>query len=188
MPARILDGTATGAAIRAELRPRVEALQARFGRPPGLGIVLAGHDPASEIYVRNKLKTAGDAGIRAELIRIAAEAPAGDVLATVAALNGRDDIDGILVQSPLPAGMGDDAETRVIDAIDPSKDVDGFTPANVGLLVQNRPCLAACTPSGVIELLDRSGIDVKGARASSSGAATSSANRWRCSCCTATRR
>ena len=165
MAARILDGTATGAAIRAELRPRVEALHARLGRPPGLGIVLAGHDPGSEIYVRNKLKTAGEAGIRAELIRVSAEAPVDEVLATVAALNGRGDIDGILVQSPLPAGMGDDAETRVIDAIDPAKDVDGFTPVNVGLLVQNRPCLAACTPSGVIELLDRSGIDVKGARA-----------------------
>jgi len=165
MPARILDGTATGAAIRAELRPRVEALQARCGRPPGLGIVLAGHDPASEIYVRNKLKTAGDAGIRAELVRVAAEAPVGDVLATVAALNARDDVDGILVQSPLPAAMGDDAETRVIDAIDPAKDVDGFTPVNVGLLVQNRPGLVACTPSGVIELLRRSGIATTGARA-----------------------
>jgi len=165
MAARILDGTATGAAIRAELRPRVEALHARLGRPPGLGIVLAGHDPGSEIYVRNKLKTAGEAGIRAELIRVSAEAPVDEVLATVAALNGRGDIDGILVQSPLPAGMGDDAETRVIDAIDPAKDVDGFTPVNVGLLVQNRPCLAACTPSGVIELLDRSSIAIKGARA-----------------------
>jgi methylenetetrahydrofolate dehydrogenase (NADP+)/methenyltetrahydrofolate cyclohydrolase len=165
MAARILDGTATGAAIRAELGPRVASIQARAGRPPGLGIVLAGHDPASEIYVRNKLKTAGEAGIRAELIRVAAEAPVGEVLATVAALNGRDDIDGILVQSPLPPGMGDDAETRVLDAIDPAKDVDGFTPANVGLLVQNRPCLTACTPSGVIELLERSGIPISGARA-----------------------
>jgi methylenetetrahydrofolate dehydrogenase (NADP+)/methenyltetrahydrofolate cyclohydrolase len=165
MAARILDGTATGAAIRGELKPRVEALQARFGRAPGLGIVLAGHDPASEIYVRNKLKAAGEAGIRAELVRIAAEAPVGDVLATVAALNRRDDIDAVLVQSPLPAAMGDDAETRVIDAIDPAKDVDGFTPVNVGLLVQHRPCLTACTPSGVIELLDRSGIEIAGRRA-----------------------
>ena len=165
MTARMLDGTATGAAIRAELKPRVEALHARFGRPPGLGIVLAGHDPGSEIYVRNKLRTAGDAGIRAELIRVAAEAPVDEVLAIVAALNARDDVDGILVQSPLPAGMGDDAETRVIDAIDPAKDVDGFTPVNAGLLVQNRPGLVACTPSGVIELLDRSGIAIKGARA-----------------------
>jgi methylenetetrahydrofolate dehydrogenase (NADP+) / methenyltetrahydrofolate cyclohydrolase len=138
MAARMLDGTATGAAIRAELKPRIDALHARFGRPPGLGIVLAGHDPGSEIYVRNKLRTAGDAGIRAELIRVAAEAPVDEVLATVAALN---------------------------DAIDPAKDVDGFTPVNVGLLVQNRPGLVACTPSGVIELLGRSGIEITGARA-----------------------
>ncbi|MFO7694276.1 MAG: bifunctional 5,10-methylenetetrahydrofolate dehydrogenase/5,10-methenyltetrahydrofolate cyclohydrolase [Vicinamibacterales bacterium] len=165
MPARILDGTAVGGAIRAELEPRVAALKARLGRPPGLGIVLAGQDPASEIYVRNKLKTAGASGIHAELVRIAAESPVGAVLAAVADLNARGDIDGVLVQSPLPAGMGDDAETRVIDAIDPDKDVDGFTPANVGLLVQNRPCLTACTPSGVIELLDRAGIAIKGARA-----------------------
>ena len=165
MAARILDGTAASAAIRAELKPRVDLLRSRFGRTPGLGIVLAGNDPPSEIYVRNKLKTAGEAGIRAELIRVAAEAPVDDVLAAVAALNARDDVDGVLVQSPLPAAMGDDAETRVIDAIDPAKDVDGFTPANVGLLVQNRPCLAACTPSGVIELLDREGIRISGARA-----------------------
>jgi len=98
MPARILDGTAAGAAIRAELGPRVAALTASLGRPPGLGIVLAGSDPASEIYVRNKLKTAGESGIRAELIRVAADAPVTDVLATVAALNGRDDMDGILAQ------------------------------------------------------------------------------------------
>src|SRR5512137_2393296 len=108
MAARILDGTATGAAIRAELKPRVDALHARFVRPPGLGIVLAGHDPGSEIYVRNKLRTAGDAGIRAELIRVAAEAPVDEVLATVAALNARSEIDGVLVQSPLPAAMGED--------------------------------------------------------------------------------
>lgn len=165
MAARILDGTATAAAIRGELKPRAIDLQARFGRAPGLGVVLAGHDPASEIYVRHKLKAAGEAGIRAELIRVPAEASVGEVLSAVEALNGRDDVDGILVQSPLPAGMGEDAETRVIDAIDPAKDVDGFTAANVGLLVQNRPGLVACTPSGVLELLDREGIRLPGARA-----------------------
>ena len=165
MAARILDGTAVAAAIRGELKPRIAILQERCGRTPGLGIVLAGHDPASEIYVRNKLRTAGEAGIRAELIRVSAEADLSEVLATVIALNGRDDIDGVLVQSPLPRGMGDDGETRVIDTIDPAKDVDGFTPANIGLLVQNRPCLVACTPSGVVELLEREGIAFAGARA-----------------------
>jgi methylenetetrahydrofolate dehydrogenase (NADP+)/methenyltetrahydrofolate cyclohydrolase len=165
MAARILDGTATASAIRGELKPRIQAFIDRTGRAPALGIVLAGHDPGSEIYVRNKLKTAADAGIRAELIRIASEAPFGEVLATVATLNRRDDVDGVLVQSPLPAAMGDDAETRVLDAIDPAKDVDGFTPVNVGLLVQNRPGLVACTPAGVMELLAREGIGIQGRRA-----------------------
>ena len=165
MAARLLSGTATAQAIREELKPRVEAFTGRAGRPPSLGIVLAGHDPGSEIYVRNKLKTAGEAGLRAELFRIDAAAPVADVLATVAALNARSDVDGILVQSPLPEGMGADAETRVLDAIDPAKDVDGFTPVNVGRLVQNRPGLVACTPAGVMDLLAREGIAIQGARA-----------------------
>ena len=165
MAARLLDGTLVGAAIREELKPRVEAFRARTGRPPGLGIILAGNDPASEIYVRNKLKTAGDSGIHAELIRVPSDGHVDDVLAMVTSLNRRDEIDGVLVQSPLPAGMGADAEERVIDTIAPEKDVDGFTPFNVGRLVQNRPGLVACTPAGVIEMLERSGIGVAGTRA-----------------------
>lgn len=165
MPARILDGAATAAAIRQELAPKAAAFAARSGHPPGLGVVLAGNDPASEIYVRNKLKAAGEVGIRTDLIRIPADGSLGEVLDIVARLNGRQDIHGILVQSPLPSGMGADAESRVIDAIDPAKDVDGFTPASVGRLVQNRPGLVACTPAGVMELLDRSGIDPRGQRA-----------------------
>ncbi|HNV04276.1 MAG TPA: bifunctional 5,10-methylenetetrahydrofolate dehydrogenase/5,10-methenyltetrahydrofolate cyclohydrolase [Vicinamibacterales bacterium] len=165
MAARILDGTAAAQAIRAELAPRVRAFTERAGRTPRLGIVLAGHDPGSEIYVRNKLKTAGEAGIVAELVRIPEEAPVEEVLAAVAALNARRDADGILVQSPLPEAMGADAETRVLDAIDPAKDVDGFTPANVGRLVQNRPGLVACTPAGIMELLSREQVAIQGARA-----------------------
>ncbi|MDO8834882.1 MAG: bifunctional 5,10-methylenetetrahydrofolate dehydrogenase/5,10-methenyltetrahydrofolate cyclohydrolase [Vicinamibacterales bacterium] len=165
MAARILDGTATAATIRQELVPRVAACVARDGVSPGLGVVLAGHDPASEIYVRNKLKAAAETGIRAELIRVPETGHIDEVLGVVARLNARDDIHGVLVQSPLPAGMGADAETRVIDAIDPAKDVDGFTPSNVGLLVQNRKGLVACTPAGVMELLDRSAISVQGLRA-----------------------
>jgi methylenetetrahydrofolate dehydrogenase (NADP+)/methenyltetrahydrofolate cyclohydrolase len=165
MSARILDGTATAAAIRQELVPRVAACVERLGLSPGLGVVLAGHDPASEIYVRNKLKAAAETGIRAELIRVPDTGHVDEVLAVVARLNARDDIHGVLVQSPLPAGMGADAETRVIDAIDPAKDVDGFTPSNVGLLVQNRTGLVACTPAGVIELLARSAIPLQGLRA-----------------------
>jgi methylenetetrahydrofolate dehydrogenase (NADP+) / methenyltetrahydrofolate cyclohydrolase len=165
MSARILDGTATAAAIRQELTPRVRAFTARYGVAPGLGVILAGEDPASEIYVRNKLKAAAEVGIRAELVRVPATGHVDDVLGAVARLNARDDVHGILVQSPLPGGMGADAETRVIDIIDPTKDVDGCTPANVGLLVQNRGGLVACTPAGVMELLDRSGIAFQGQRA-----------------------
>ncbi len=165
MAARILDGNAVARAIRMELAPRVEAFTRRKGRPPGLGIVLAGEDPASEVYVRNKLKSAAEIGLHAQLERLPATSGLGEVLALVERLNGRSDIDGMIVQSPLPEAMGADAEARVVEAMDPAKDVDGFTAVNLGRLVQNRPGLAACTPSGIMELLDRSGIQLSGARA-----------------------
>jgi methylenetetrahydrofolate dehydrogenase (NADP+) / methenyltetrahydrofolate cyclohydrolase len=165
MPARVLDGAAVANAIRAEVGPAVSAFTSRSGRPPGLGIVLVGDDPASEIYVRNKLKSAGDEGLRADLTRLPATALLADVLAIVEQLNHSDVHDGILVQSPLPAAMGADAERRVFDLIRPDKDVDGLHPTNVGYLVQNRASLVSCTPAGVIELLDRSGVTIEGARA-----------------------
>jgi methylenetetrahydrofolate dehydrogenase (NADP+) / methenyltetrahydrofolate cyclohydrolase len=163
--ARVLDGTAFAAQIRAEVGPGVTAFSKRAGRPPGLAIVLVGEDPASEIYVRSKLKSAGDEGLRADLHRLPATAALADLLTLVEQLNRSDVHDGILVQSPLPAAMGADAEQRVFDVIDPGKDVDGFHPANVGRLVQNRAALAACTPSGIIELLERSNVTIAGARA-----------------------
>src|SRR5436189_1965084 len=165
MPARLLDGAAVANQIRAELAPAVASFTSRTGRPPGLGIVLVGHDPASEIYVRGKMKSAGEAGLRADLERLPDAAPLSDLLALVERLNRSEAHDGILVQSPLPAAMGDDAERRVFDVIDPDKDVDGFHPVNVGRLVQNRATLAACTPSGVIELLERSNVAIAGSRA-----------------------
>jgi methylenetetrahydrofolate dehydrogenase (NADP+)/methenyltetrahydrofolate cyclohydrolase len=165
MTAKILDGAATAAQIRAEVAPAVAAFTARHGRPPGLGIVLVGDDPASDIYVRAKLKSAAEAGLRADLERLPATASLDQVLAVVDRLNRSSAHDGILVQSPLPASMGDDAERRVFDVVDPDKDVDGFHPINVGLLVQNRAELVACTPSGVIELLERSHVPISGARA-----------------------
>ncbi len=163
--ARLLDGTAVANSIREELRPRIAAFTDRYGRQPGLGIVLAGDDPASAIYVGSKLKSAGDIGCRTDLIRLPATASLDDALAAVRQLNASDAHDGILVQSPLPAGMGTDAEQAVFDTIDPAKDVDGFTPINVGRLVQNRASLVSCTPLGVIELLARSGISFAGANA-----------------------
>ena len=163
--ARLLDGTAVANQIRAELRPAVEAFTARAGRPPGLGIILVGENPASEIYVRGKLKSAGEAGLRADIERLPASASLPQLLDLVDRLNRSEVHDGILVQAPLPASMGEDAESRVFDAVSPEKDVDGFHPVNVGRLVQNRATLVACTPSGVIELLERSGITIAGARA-----------------------
>jgi methylenetetrahydrofolate dehydrogenase (NADP+)/methenyltetrahydrofolate cyclohydrolase len=163
--ARRLDGVAVAAAIRGELRDRIARFTARSGRPPALAIVLAGSDPASEIYVRNKLKTATEAGCRADLHRLAAEARVDDALAVVARLNADDGVDGILVQSPLPAGMGRDAEQRVFDTLSPLKDVDGFHPTNVGLLAQKRATLVACTPAGVMQLLAREGVALAGKRA-----------------------
>ena len=165
MPARGLDGTAVANQIRSELAPALASFTARAGRPPGLGIVLVGDDPASEIYVRNKLKSAGEAGVRADLERLPATSSLGQLLSVVERLNRSDVHDGILVQSPLPEAMGADAERRVFDALDPMKDVDGLHPVNVGYLVQNRAALVSCTPSGVIELLERSELTIAGARA-----------------------
>lgn len=165
MSARILDGTAVGLSIRAELRPRVDAFTANVGRPPGLGIVLVGNDPGSELYVGSKLKSATESGLRADLHRLPATASLAELLAVVDQLNVSDAHDGILVQSPLPAAMGPDAERSVFDAISVAKDVDGFHPLNVGRLVQGREALVACTPSGVMELLDRCEIPIAGRHA-----------------------
>ena len=165
MSARVLDGTVIAAQIREEVKPRVEAFTAKYKRPPGLGIVLVGDDPASDIYVRSKVKSAGENGLRADLERLPASAPLSQLLAIVERLNTSGVHDGILVQSPLPPAMGADAERQVFDAIAPEKDVDGFHPLNVGRLVQNRPALTAGTPTGVIEILERSGIPIAGRRA-----------------------
>ena len=165
MPARVLDGAAVASQIRAEVAPAVAAFTARAGRPPGLDIILVGENPASELYVRTKLKSAGDAGVRADLTRLPATASLDTLIGVVERFNAREACDGILVQSPLPDAMGPDAERRVFDAIHPDKDVDGFHPVNVGRLVQNRASLVACTPAGVIELLERSGITIAGTRA-----------------------
>lgn len=151
--------------MQAGLVPEVEAFRARHGRPPGLAIVLVGRDPASEVYVRNKLKSGVTIGFRTDLERLPEDAAFSDVLAVVERLNASSAHDGILVQSPLPSGLGADSAHRVFDAIDPGKDVDGFTPANVGLMVQNRPTLVACTPSGIVQLLEHEEITVAGRHA-----------------------
>jgi len=165
MTARTLDGAGLAHTIRESLKPAVAAFAARASRPPALHLVLAGDDPASQIYVRNKQRAGREAGLTVDVHRLPAEASVQDVLSLVTRLNRDQDVDGVLVQSPLPAGMGKDAETRVFDAIDPGKDVDGFHPHNVGLLVQGRATLAPCTPSGVMELLDWSDVTIEGRHA-----------------------
>ena len=162
---RVLDGVVVAKAIRDDLADRVRAVQAALGRPPGLGIVLVGEDPASEVYVRNKVKTGGESGLVVDLIRLPATASLDDVLGQVRRLNASPVHDGILVQSPLPAALGPHAEMTVFETIDPAKDVDGFSPVNVGRLVQNRATLKSCTPAGVMEMLKRSDIAVAGRRA-----------------------
>jgi methylenetetrahydrofolate dehydrogenase (NADP+) / methenyltetrahydrofolate cyclohydrolase len=165
MAARVLDGQALAKQLREDLAPRVAAFARQHARPPGLGIVLVGNDPASEVYVRNKLKAAGESGFRADLERLPATAKFADTLALVERLNRSEAHDAILVQSPLPKAMGAGAQQRVFDAILPDKDVDGFSAESVGLLVQNRPKLVACTPSGILELLLRERIPIAGRHA-----------------------
>jgi len=163
--ARRLDGTAVAAAIRAELLPQVASFTELAGRAPALSIVLVGDDPASQVYVRNKERAGGESGLGVSVHRLAATSRLQDVLGLVRQLNADTSCDGILVQSPLPAAMGKRATEDVFDAIDPAKDVDGFHPENVGRLVQGRAVLPPCTPSGVIELLTRDGVEIAGRHA-----------------------
>jgi methylenetetrahydrofolate dehydrogenase (NADP+)/methenyltetrahydrofolate cyclohydrolase len=158
---RILDGNRVRDDIKSELKPRVDALAAR-GRPPGLAVVLVGHHPASEIYVRNKIKTCHDLGIHSESITTPDSISTAELLAIVEGLNARPEIDGILVQLPLPPHID---TKRILMAVAPAKDVDGFHPCNVGALVANLPAPRACTPAGIVELLKRSGIAIAGRRA-----------------------
>jgi methylenetetrahydrofolate dehydrogenase (NADP+)/methenyltetrahydrofolate cyclohydrolase len=158
---RILDGNRVRDDIKNELKPRIAALAAK-GRRPGLAVVLAGHNPASEIYVRNKVKACQDLGIHSESITPPDSISTEELLAVVEELNARVEIDGILVQLPLPRQVD---SKRILLAVSPAKDVDGFHPCNVGRLVAGLPGPRACTPAGIIELLKRSGIQIAGKRA-----------------------
>jgi methylenetetrahydrofolate dehydrogenase (NADP+)/methenyltetrahydrofolate cyclohydrolase len=162
VPAELLDGKGVAEALRREVRAEAAALATVAGRPPGLSVVLVGDDPASETYVRNKARAADEAGIRSETLRLPGGVPAGDLLELVADLNRRDDVDGILVQLPLPRHID---RRQVLEAIDPDKDVDGFHPVNVGRLVAGAPGFVPCTPLGIMTLLARTGVDVAGKEA-----------------------
>ena len=158
---KILDGTAIATAIKAEVAADVRNL-AEQGIRPGLAAVLVGQVPASEIYVRSKVQTCAELGLFSDLITPPDSVTTEDMMDLVASLNSRDDIDGILIQLPLPP----DVDTKaLLDAVDPAKDVDGFHPVNAGRLQAGRPALAPCTPAGVIEVLKRSDIPISGANA-----------------------
>ena len=158
---RILDGALIAAAIKQEVSEEVKRLAER-GIRPGLAAVLVGNVPASQIYVRNKVKICGEVGIYSDLITRPETATTEELIELVASLNSRDEIDGILLQLPLPAQMD---VKKVLDAILPAKDVDGLHPLNAGLLQAGRPSLSPCTPAGVIEILKRSGISISGQHA-----------------------
>lgn len=161
MSAKILDGNKIASEIRSELTEEVKKLSAA-GKRPGLAVILAGHNPASEIYVRNKVKACEQLGIHSEKLTPPDSVTTAELLYMVEELNRRDEIDGILVQLPLPPQVD---SKKVLLAVSPEKDVDGFHPVNVGNLSTQRPGLVPCTPSGVIEVLRRSNIPIEGQNA-----------------------
>ncbi|EKK03153.1 bifunctional 5,10-methylene-tetrahydrofolate dehydrogenase/ 5,10-methylene-tetrahydrofolate cyclohydrolase [Rhodopirellula baltica SH28] len=165
MPATRLDGKKIAAEIRSEVAADVETFVSGGNPPPQLAAVLVGEDPASQVYVRNKERACAKAGIASRLDRMPAATTQAELLAKVAELNADPAVSGILVQLPLPSkangGTGID-ERAVLDAIDPIKDVDAFSPVNVGLLMQGRPRFLPCTPHGIVQLLHRTGIETSG--------------------------
>jgi methylenetetrahydrofolate dehydrogenase (NADP+)/methenyltetrahydrofolate cyclohydrolase len=160
--ARSIDGKAVAAAVRERVREDVAAFKTETGRVPALATVLVGADPASEIYVRNKHRACEEVGMRSVHHALAASAPGHELLELVAALRFDDEVDGILVQLPVPEQIDSD---DVVAAIDPGKDVDGLTPVNAGLLAHGMPGLVPCTPAGVMELLHHEGVELEGAEA-----------------------
>ena len=161
MSARIIDGKAIAEEVRQEVREEVARLKER-GILPGLAVILVGDDPASKTYVRNKERACKDVGIHSEVYRLPADTPEQEVLRLIGELNGRSDISGILLQHPVPGHID---ERRCFDAISPDKDVDGFHPVNQGRLLIGEECFVPCTPRGIIHLLDKTGVDLKGKRA-----------------------
>lgn len=160
--AHTLDGAGVAAEIKSEVGKQAARLQSKYGVRPGLAVVRVGDDPASIVYVNNKVRTSESLGFASELHVLPSETGNDELLAALAQLNARDDVDGILVQLPLPAHID---ETRVIEAVDPAKDVDGLHPINAGRLALGQKGLVPCTPAGIIELLVRHDIKLSGMRA-----------------------
>jgi methylenetetrahydrofolate dehydrogenase (NADP+)/methenyltetrahydrofolate cyclohydrolase len=160
--AQLIDGKAIAAQIREEVRTDVAAWTAEGARPPSLAVVLVGDNPASASYVRGKMKDAAEVGIDSETLRFDVSIPEAELLATVARLNADASVDGLIVQLPLPDHID---EQKVIHAIDPNKDVDGFHPESAGRLMIGLPGFVSATPAGIMELLTRSGVETRGQRA-----------------------
>jgi len=160
--ARLIDGKAVAAKVRERVRAEVAAFERESGRVPALATVIVGADPASQIYIANKHKACGEAGMRSVHHELDVETTENELLELVGQLGRDEQVDGILVQLPLPPQIDPDA---VVAAIDPGKDVDGLTPTNAGLLAHGTPGLVPCTPAGVMELLRDEGVDLKGAEA-----------------------
>jgi len=159
---RSLDGAVVAARIKEEVQNEVEQMVRTRGYRPCLAAVRVGDDPASAVYVRNKIKACEEVGIKSEQHALGESISLADLLALIGELNERDDVDGILTQLPLPRQID---ETAIIEAIDPRKDVDGFHPVNAGKLAMGRPVFVPCTPAGIIELLDFHAIEIRGANA-----------------------
>ena len=162
MGARVIDGKAVAVSVRERVAVEVATFAAEHGRAPLLVTVIVGDDPASEVYVRNKHRACEEAGMRSAHHGLPAETSESELLGLVAELGADDDVDGILVQLPVPDHIDPD---RVVAAIDPAKDVDGLTPVNAGLLAHGMPGLVPCTPAGVMELLRHQGVELEGAEA-----------------------
>jgi len=158
MPANLIDGKALAAQVRAALGVRVASLGAR-GVRPGLAVLVAGSDPASHVYVRNKVRACEETGVRSTLIALPAAVSEAELLARIEVLNADPLIHGILVQLPLPATVRPQA---VLDAIDPAKDVDGFHPSSLGALLAGRPGFVPCTPAGILALIDHAEVPLAG--------------------------
>jgi methylenetetrahydrofolate dehydrogenase (NADP+)/methenyltetrahydrofolate cyclohydrolase len=161
MTAKIIDGKAIAQEVRAEWKVRADALKAR-GVTPGLAVIIIGEDPASKVYVANKVKACAELGLHSEHIVLSADTPEATLLAKIAALNADSKIHGILVQLPVPKHMD---SSKVLNAISPDKDVDGFHPENVGALVTGNMRFAPCTPYGAMKLLEKSGVNIEGKHA-----------------------
>ena len=162
MAARVIDGKAVAASVRARVAEGVKVFEAEHGRAPALATILVGEDPASQVYIGGKHRACEEAGVRSVHHELSAERSENELLELVAELGLDRDVDGILVQLPVPEQIDPD---RVVAAIDPAKDVDGLTPVNAGLLAHGMPGLVPCTPSGVMELLRHEGVELEGAEA-----------------------